>query len=755
MRVTRRNFLKMMAVSGAGTVAFAGCAIPEQELAIQSPISPPEDLLQGFDSWYATSYSCPAGCGLIVRVMEGRAKKVEGNPDHPVNQGKSCIRCQAAVQQVYNPDRITNPLRRKAVVRDKKQAQFEPVTWEVALTELTKRLREARPESVVMITEPLNGHDGMILRQFAQNVRAQHLALEPLEKGVERRAILDIFGTDQMPDFDIGNADVVVSFGNDWLSTWGSYVHYGKDYGEFRQGHPGARGLLFHAESRFSMTAANADKWLPVRPGTEGILAYSIASAIVSRNLGGDRAAIAALSANGALDEYRPERVARRIGIDAATIYEIAEKFAKAKAPLAFGGGSAAAHTNGLFNLRAIYSLNLLMGNVGKPGGVRLNPAPVRNLPAGEGGARLDDWVRLAHRFTNPGTNPAQVVLVHGANPVYELPNALDFPTAFAQAPFVVSFSSFMDETTAMADLILPNNHDLERWGSSIPQPGPGYQTITLRQPVVRPMLDTRATGDVLLGVAKELGAATGLPWASVKHAVQETAEDLMRLNRGSITAPTLDLFWHGVLQRGGWWDTNNTGQAARVTIAPAAPMEEPEWVGDEAEYHYNLMPFVSNALGMGEGANSPWLQAAPDPITTATWQTWVEIGAEVATNLHIRTGDLVEVATPLTKMTLSAYVNPANPPETLAIPMGQGHWQYGRWAYNRGKNPMTLVGALADNQNTGGLAWAATRAKLTKLSGHVDLPLMEGDLTADVVKFDLHQVVQVTRMGGPAAPAH
>lgn len=752
MRVTRRNFLKMMAVSGAGTVAFAGCAIPEQELAIQAPINPPEDLLQGFDAWYATSYSqCSAGCGVIVRVMEGRAKKVEGNPDHPVNQGKTCVRCQAAVQQVYNPDRITNPLMRRATVRDRNQAQFEPVKWEVALAELTKRLREARPESVVMITEPLNGHDGMIYRQFAQNIRAQHLALEPLEAGVERRAIRDVFGTDQTPDFDIHNADVIVSFGNDWLSTWGSYVHYGKDYGEFRQGRAGARGLLFHAESRFSMTAANADKWLPVRAGTEGILAYSIASAIVSRNLGGDRAAIAALNANGALDEYLPERVARRIGVDASTIYEIADKFAKAKAPLAFGGGSAAAHTNGLFNLRAIYSLNLLMGNVGKAGGVRLNPAPVRGLPASEGGASLQDWVRLAQRFANPGTAPVQVVLVHGANPVYALPNSLDFPAAFGRAPFIVSFSSFMDETTAMADLILPDNHDLERWGSSIPQPGPGYQTITFRQPVVRPSLDTRATGDVLLGVAKELGAATGLPWSSVKHAVQETAEDLMRLNRGSITAPNLDLFWHGVLQRGGWWDTNTTGQVRLPAIGAAAPMEEPEWDGDETEYHFNLMPYVSNALGMGEGANSPWLQAAPDPITTASWQTWVEIGAETAQKMNIQTGDLVEVATPRRKVTLAAYVNPANPPETLAVPMGQGHWQYGRWAYNRGVNPMTLVGAIAD-KGEGGLAWAATRAKLTKLGGHVELPLLEGDLTADAVGFDLQQVVQVTRTGGPAA---
>lgn len=748
MRVTRRNFLKLMAVSGAGTVAFAGCAIPEQELAIQAPVAPPEDLLQGFDAWYATQCSqCSAGCGLIVRVMEGRAKKVEGNPDHPLNAGKSCVRSQAAVQGVYHPDRITNPLRRKTAVRDRGVADFEPIKWEEALTMVAQKLREAKgQDAVVMITEPLNGHDGLIAQRFAQNLSAQHLALEPLEAGVEREAIRRVYGTDQLPDYDIRNADVVLSFGADWLSTWWSPVQYGRDYGDFRQGRQGKRGMFFHAESRFSMTAANADKWLPVKPGMEGLLAYAIASAIVSRNFGGERAAIGTINQGGGLDDYRPERVARSLGVDAGTIYEIAEKFAKASAPLAIGGGSAAAQSNGLFNMVAINSLNVLMGNLGKAGGVRFNPAPVGGLPANSGGASLQDWVRLSDRMANGRPNPVQVVLVHGANPVYELPNALDFRSALAKAPFIVSFSSYMDETTAMADLILPDSHPLERWGSGIPTPGPGYATITFQQPVIKPQLDTRPTGDVLLGLAKDLGATNNLPWTSVKQAVQQTAEDLWRGGKGSVTAPGFDAFWYGVLQRGGWWDTNATGATPRSTPIAAPGPEEPEFGGKEEDFPFSLIPFVHNSLGAGEGANLPWLQAAPDPITTAMWQTWVEISPEVAKKMHIEVGDFVEVTTPQRRVVLPAYINPANPPETLAIPLGQGHWQYGRWAYNRGVNPMTLVEPVAD-KGVGGLAWAATRAKLAKASGNMMLPLLEGDLGGYAVAPELHEIVQITRL--------
>jgi anaerobic selenocysteine-containing dehydrogenase len=750
MRTTRRNFLKLMAVSGAGTVAFAGCAIPEQELEIQAPIAPPEDLLQGFDAWYATQCSqCSAGCGLIVRVMEGRAKKVEGNPDHPLNTGKSCVRSQAAVQGLYHPDRITNPLRRKTPVRDRGVADFEPIKWEEALTMLADKLRGAKgTDAVVMLTEPLNGHDGLIMQKLAQNLGAQHLALEPLEAGVEREAIRQVYGTDQLPDYDIRNADVVLSFGADWLSTWGSPVRYERAYGDFRQGRQGKRGMFFHAESRFSMTAANADKWLPVKPGMEGVLAYAIASAIVSRNFGGDRAAIQGINQGGGLDDYRPEKVARNLGLDANTIYDIAEKFAKASAPLAIGGGSAAAQSNGLFNMIAIHSLNVLVGNLGKAGGVRFNPAPVAGLPANAGGASLQDWVRLSDRIANGKPNPVQVVMVHGANPVYELPNALDFRGALARAPFIVSFSTFMDETTAMADLILPDNHPLERWGSGIPTPGPGYPIITFQQPVVRPQLDTRATGDVLLGLAKDLGADKDLPWTSVKQAVQQTAEDLWRGGKGKVVpaTPGFDAYWYQALAQGGWWDDTAATATPAFTPKAAPGQEDPEFAGKEEEYPFALIPFVHNSLGAGEGANLPWLQAAPDPITTAMWQTWVEINPEVAKKMNIAVGDYVEVTTPQRKVMLPAYINPATPPETLAIPMGQGHWQYGRWAYNRGINPMTMVEPLAD-KGAGGLAWAATRAKLAKAGGSMTLPLLEGDLGGYAVAPELHEIVQITRL--------
>ncbi|MCX6024081.1 MAG: molybdopterin-dependent oxidoreductase [Chloroflexi bacterium] len=760
MRVTRRNFLKMMAISGAGTVAFAGCGIPEHELTIQAPITPPEDLLQGFDAWYATaSRQCDAGCGLIVRVMEGRAKKVEGNPDHPINTGKTCIRCQAAVQALYHPERVRGPMLRKG---ERGQGVFEPISWDQALQTLTERLRAAQtPGATVLITEPLNGHDGLITQRFGRNINAQVIALDPMDSTAERAAVMQVYGQRQLPDYDVANADIVVSLGADWLGTWGSHVRYERGYATFRRGKAGKRGMLYHAEPRFSITAASADKWLPLNPGSEGVLAYSIAQVISSRRIsGGGNTVEGAINKGKALDAYRPEKVARSIGVEASLITEIAEALLKADHPLVIVGGSAGAYTNGLFNLMAGHTLNLLLDNINKPGGVRFNPDPVLGLPANEGVGSLNDWIRLADRLATGKNDRGQasevkVVMVRGVNPAYSVPNALDFRTALAKAPYLVSFSSFIDETTQMADLILPDSHFLERWGSTVPAAGPGYPTLTLMQPVVKPLYDTRGSADVFLDLAKRLNVKTDLPWDNVKLAVQQGAEELFRLNSGSVTAPTLDAFWFAILQRGGWWDAKAVpaavdmgALAGRLQPAPDPTEALPEWAGKEDDYPLLLTPFNHHALGAGEGANLPWLQAAPDPITTMSWRSWAEINPELAKKLDVKTGDLLNVQTPVVNSVVPVYVNPATPPETVAVPMGQGHWQYGRWAFNRGVNPLAMIAATVEPQ-TGSLAWNSTRAKVTKAGGHMTMPLYEGDLGGDAVAAELHEIVQITRLTG------
>ena len=138
-----------------GAVIFKACGFDAEENLVESPVNLPEDLVTGTDNWYAsTCRQCPAGCGNIVRVMEGRAKKIEGNPNHPLSRGKLCVRGQAGVQALYHPDRIAGPMRRSG---PRGSAQYERISWNDAEAEIVPRLQNAQADRVLLATEPLRG----------------------------------------------------------------------------------------------------------------------------------------------------------------------------------------------------------------------------------------------------------------------------------------------------------------------------------------------------------------------------------------------------------------------------------------------------------------------------------------------------------------------------------------------------------------------------------------------------------------------
>ena len=745
-----------------GTIAFVGCGIPEEELLVQSAAQMPEDLVSGLEAWYATSCTqCGTGEGVIVRVIEGRAIKIEGNPDHPVSQGKTSVRCQAGLQALYNPDRLTSPMRREA-------GELKPISWEEALNELVGLLQRNSPTSTVLVTEPLRGSLGMVVRKFMDAHGGSHMAYVPMEQTVLHAAVKQVFGQDQIPDFDIANADYVLNFGADFLSTWLSPVRYNRAYGEFRQGGT-QRGTLVQVEPRMSLTAANADRWVYVNPGWEGVLALSIAYVLLSEHADRiDRVAAGAMTGGAGaayLAEFAPAKVAESVGVSSKRIEELATELVEHDRSLVLGGGSAGAHTRGLSSLSAICSLNHLLSSVGKAGGVLFNPAsPLDDVPATAEVASYADWEALRDRIRG---GQVSLMLVHGANPVYGLPSTLDFGSALDSIQTVVSFSSFMDETTAMADLILPDHVYLEAWGDDIPEPGPGYQTVTLQQPVVYPFHrspGTRAFGDVLLDAAKSLGdpVAQAIPWANMKDVLRANAQRLQALGRGSVQAGDFEAFWNTVLQRGGWWDPNAKGptQVGMPPVAPQRPADvAPEFEGPTGGDTFFLMPFSSLSLTDGKGANLPWLQATPDPLTTAVWHTWAEINVKTAEEMGIKEGDELAIELPPLSIKVLAYPHPAAAPDVISIPTGQGHTVYGDFKIgpglegrfldrfqslvgkDRGANVFSLL-ANRKVEGTGVLAWAATRVRVTRTGEFTRLSKLEGTVTAEFPE----EIIPLTR---------
>ena len=155
MALTRRQFLTLMGGSAAGAVLAQACGVPEEELLVQSPLKMPEDLVTGVDNWYATlCRSCPTSEGVVVRVMEGRAKKVEGNVDYPINQGRHSARCEAGLQALYHPDRIRGPLVRTG---GRGSGQFEEISWTDAIDRLAYQLEllQAEGNESKMVSPPI------------------------------------------------------------------------------------------------------------------------------------------------------------------------------------------------------------------------------------------------------------------------------------------------------------------------------------------------------------------------------------------------------------------------------------------------------------------------------------------------------------------------------------------------------------------------------------------------------------------------
>ena len=513
--IERRDFLKLVGAGGVG--AGAGFLIAEAnkhpvEQLVPYPI-PPEEFSPGIATWYHSVCSlCAAGCGITVRTREGRAKKIEGNAAHPVNQGGLCALGQAGLQVLYNPDRLTAPRQR---VGERGSGSYDPITWaegEARLARELDLLRAAgRGSRIAFLTSGVRGHFASLLERFMTALGSNRLLHYDFDHphalyAANARA----FGREGLPYYDLENSRYVLSFGADYLGSWLSPVQHTLGFGRSRQSGE-LRGRFVQIEPRMSLSGAAADEWIPANPGTEGLLALAIGRHIVSRGTytGADRGDWAA-----ALDRYTVDMAAERTGVDAATITRLADSFAETRPSLAIGGGAAANFMHGTDTLVAVNVLNHLVGNLGRSGGVVLNPEPAFGSSSHARQAAYTELVELAE---DAERGEIDILIVSDANPVFTLPAAARFAESLDAIPLIVSLSSFMDETTALADLILPSHTYLESWGDDVPEPGVGFSVAAISQPVVAPLYDTRAKGDTVINLARRMGLERDFPWTSMK----------------------------------------------------------------------------------------------------------------------------------------------------------------------------------------------------------------------------------------------
>jgi anaerobic selenocysteine-containing dehydrogenase len=713
----RRTFLQLSGLSAAGAM-LAGCKSANEKL-IPYLIPPDEGVTPGIANYYASACrSCPAGCGILVRVSEGRAKKIEGNPAHPVNRGKLCGRGQAALQELYHPDRVAQPLKRTG---PRGSGAFAKISWEEGLGLLVGKLRTVQHESsangLALLTPELRGTLEKLTADFMRAFGSpHHVSYDLLSPDWLRAANQKCYGRQELPFYDISETRYLMSFGADFVENHLSPVQYGNAFGRMRQGRDTVRGHFTYVGGRMSLTAASADRWMPARPGSEGTLALGMARLMLSETLY-DKAAISAngLSADRLLQRLKPydlPRVAEETGLTTGSIVEVAREFASTRPSLAIVGEAVAFQTNGAESVRSVHLLNVLAGNLNQRGGI----FPI-NGSADVQPSSFDDLRSLVKKMSN---DKIRVALIHG-DPVHTIPPASGFQEALSRVPFIVSFSLLMDDTALQADLILPDQAALESWGDVVPLAGTRDEVIGLMQPVVTPVFDTRQFAEVLMTAAHELGAEmkAAFPYDSYRDMLM--AE--IRKRVGSAGAKDFEATWVDLLKQGGLFKTNR-GQGGRYRWTAGVNVPEPakpSFAGNEKEFPLHLQVYPSTAFYDGRGASHPWLQQLPDPMTTVVWDSWVEINPVTAEELGINFGDLVEVTSPQGSLHVPAVIYPGIRPDMVAIPMGQGHQDMGRYAKGRGANPLRLL-ALTKEGTRSYQAWNATRVRVTRISDNGDL---------------------------------
>jgi Fe-S-cluster-containing dehydrogenase component len=669
MTVKRREFLKVV---GAGVAAGTATACGKDHYNYIIPyLNSPDETVPGVSTYYATTCrECAAACGVICETRDGRALKLEGNPNHPMNRGALCARGQASLQGLYNPDRYKGPMVREGEA-------LVPATWDDVEKRLVQALQQAQSGGKAAQAAFLNGQDsgsfaGFLDQWLAAFGMPPHLSYDGEAPAAAIAANRQTYGV-AWPTLDFSAAKLIVSFGADFLDGWGPTVPQQLDFADARAKVANAPRLVYVGPRR-SLTGLNADEWIPARPGSERLIADAL------------------LAKLGKPTGVTIEAAAAAADVPPAMLERLAAAVAAVKPSLFLAGGTG---PDALELALSANALNQAAGNVGQT----IKPTAPLNIYEHTG--TLADLRDLVDRM-NAGTVP--ILFVRGVNPAYSTPAGLGFAAAMAKVPLKISFSSYPDETAELCDIVLPDHHALESWGDAEPIKG----TLSLQQPTMDPVFNTKATADLLIAVAK------AVPAVAPKFAAADYRAWLMGRFPGGVTAFTNALPTAIATGATALAPMPRTAATAKV----ASPIEKS--TGD-----YYVFVYPSATLGDGVGANKPWLQELPDPVTKIAWQTVIELHPETAIKLGIADGDHLQLQTPTGTITAPAYMYLGIRPDVVGVALGRGHTKYGRYAANVGINALQLI--PAGENKAGALVLMATKGTLTKLVDHSLLVSTEG----------------------------
>ena len=695
--LSRRNFLKLAATAGAAA-AVPGCEPAARKLIPY--VIPDENVIPGVATYYATTCSeCSAGCGAVAKVMDGRTIKLEGNPADPIGEGSLCARGQAALEGLYNPDRLAHPMIRQSDGRLKK------VSWEQAFKTLNDELKKAAAsgqDRVAYLGSPAGPSLSQIVGSWLATYKSspnRAIFYEAINYASMHQAVKACFGRGDLPLYRIDQAEVLISFGANYLETWRSPVELSRQFAAMReiktrQGKPSI-GRTVYVGPRMGITAARSDLWVPAQPGTEtalamGVLNVLVAQRWISPNAGAELDELKAFVAG-----FEPDKVSKATGVPAATVTRMGEWFGQAQGALAIADSDdPAAHI-------ATFVLNAVTGNVGR----------TIFFPEGESARQSSAPEEIAALVEAMLDKRIDALVVGGdCNPAFSVAPKARFADALRAVLLVVWMGTVPDETADMARLLIPSHHPLEEWRDTAPRSG----AWGLGQPVMQPVVGSRPLADILLDSAHAGGAdPKTVPWQDTPAAVKA---NWLKLRPQVAPSLTDDAFWEKVRRDGGFFAE---AKPAALNLDPTVLKSQPKLAATVSSLTAYVYPHIF--LYDGRGADKPWLQEIPEPVAQIVWDNWAEIHPETAKKLGVVQNQILELRTQAGAIELAAFLSEHVVPGALAIPMGQGHTAYGRYARGRGANPFALL--------ANGRSFAGVQVRPTARQRKLISPLFGADM--------------------------
>ena len=743
---------------------------------------------------------CDGGCGIQARLVnKSRAILLEGNPSNPVNAGGICPLGAAGLQFLYAPYRITQPMKQTKKRGD--VTGLQPISWEEALKELGGKLAQLKSEGKAKTVAALTGQRpssmDALWQQFFRAYGSPNLFRMPSPSDSIELAAGLTTGKNVSLAFALESAAYVLSFGADLIEGWGAPARMQNAYALWRkEGNGKAATRIVQVASRCSLTAAKADQWVAVAPGTEAALALGIAHVLVKENLYDsdfvkdnvlgfeDWTDSQGKTRKGFKDlvlaaDYAPEAVSKRTGLEASKIRDLAKEFAAASNAVVVWGGGRGGLPGNVYDDLSFIALNALKGSFKSGGTITLAPSvplgPLPDLAMDAAASRALAQQRLdlqqspraplagnsVYAFLDAAAKgtpyPINLLMVHEANPAYSLPETRLFLAALAKVGTLVSFSSFMDETAQQADLILPNPMALERVDDAVGIPGAPYAYYALASPILKAPTDTRHTGDVILGLAKDLrgGLAEALPWSDYKAYLQKRVEGLVASKKGIVAGKEGKEPWR--LQAGDLLEANYKdaadlwkklasglcwvdapGDFLQTLDTPSGKLELaltalqakglaggadlvylPHFAqlapsGDEKEYPLLLVSYRTMALANEYLPNPPFMTKNLWDFVLKGKELFVELNPQTAQPLGMSEGSQALLKTPQGEVSVRVHLSAAARAGTVYIPEGLGHTAYDQYIQDKGVNANSIIEVQMDPVTGLGTVWA-TRAQLRR----------------------------------------